>query len=211
MKLKENLITFQPSCVFDGYLRIEYNRSDDKILLKPCCEALPRNIKKLQIDSDYFINNVEECIHDFEKLDLRRLNHYYDGCCYITKQHSGINCLCENYKYNKKITWIENSILTGCNLNCIMCGSDHSYNKKEVELYKKLTSILKTFDLKLYNSTCQGEPLLYKDNLFDFIKNTKCDVNILSNGLLFSDNDIEFLETIIELNSQGLCPVDLHS
>lgn len=25
------------------------------------------------------------------------------------------------------------------------------------------------------------------------------------------DNDIEFLETIIELNSQGLCPVDLHS
>lgn len=193
MKINENEIVKEAICVFNGYLRIEYDRNDDKILFKPCCEAVPKSLDQLRIDSNYFINNVEKCIHDFENLNLRVLTKYYTGNCYITEQHSGINNLCENYLFNKKINWIENSILTGCNLNCIMCGSDHSYHKKEVDLYKRLTSILKTYDLKFYNSTCQGEPLLYKDNLFDFIEHSKCNVNILSNGLLLNNNDIEFL------------------
>lgn len=121
MKINENEIVKEAICVFNGYLRIEYDRNDDKILFKPCCEAVPKSLDQLRIDSNYFINNVEKCIHDFENLNLRVLTKYYTGNCYITEQHSGINNLCENYLFNKKINWIENSILTGCNLNCIMC------------------------------------------------------------------------------------------
>lgn len=180
-------------CIFNNYLILCYDRITDEILLKPCCALIPKaNMDIIRVKSEYFINNFEECLENYKKLDLSNLYEYYNGVCGVYHQKFGIDNICNNYTGNHTFTVIENSISAFCNLNCIMCSTHRGYNKREEFLYKEITKKIQNYDkLKEYSFTAFGEPLIYKDLVYDFLENSKCErVNLLTNGSLLNDEDI---------------------
>lgn len=181
-------------CKFDNYIRFEYDRTWDKILFKPCCGLWPKHyIEPLAWDSDFFIDNIEYCINEYSKFDLRNLfDHYVGNCAYKNYYTNFIGC--SNHTINKDVN-LENSILKNCNLNCIMCRNNNGRHEKEDYLYLRT---LKELQFK-YNmaTTCAGEPFTLKKELLDLVEhnvNTDKIIWILTNGTLLNESDIELLK-----------------
>ena len=192
-------INIRPKCAFNydkGFVRIEYNEIEDMVYFMPCCNARPKKyIEPIAYRSEYFINNINECIEKYKNFSMLDLNNYYIGDCIKSLRiESDMKKLCNNYDYNKKLSIIENSVSHGCNLKCIMCVLGKPVKKKEQEISKKIYEYLK--DLKLdtiVTGTC-GEPFVDKNTILDLAKNNKSKtIYITTNGTLLNKNDIEEL------------------
>ena len=177
-------------------LRIEYLRDLDKIIFKPCCTCYLKSLEEPIVwNSDYFIEHVNQCIDEYRKFTLNDLSKWYTGCCMQSSFYGNQKIgLCHEYLYNAELDTIENSILTTCNIKCIMCTCRNDvYNKKEAYLYNRLFDELNYKDCTVVTTQC-GEPLLYKKELFNLIKQRKWKhMTILTNGTLLTENDIDFL------------------
>jgi len=200
MKLNPRVIDeykYIHSCKFNEYCKLEYNRLKDKIIIKPCCLVNPINdIEPLVWDADFFVNNIDYCINEYSKFDLRNLSKYYKGTCvYKTYNATGFNTLCDNYINNKKIYRLENSTLRNCNLFCIMCRNDSGRNKKEDYIYLKI--LQETYGKYHIATTCVGEPFTLKEELFELLKTQNSgQIDILTNGTLLTKEDINLLSKL---------------
>ncbi len=179
-------------CNLIGYAKVRYNRELDHIYINPCSGVKPKKfIPPFSWKSDYFINNIDECIKKYESLDIQELSDYYDGTC-ILRYKFGDNRLCSKYSYNKHIKGINNSVLTGCNLNCIMCCERREYDKREAEVYQKLLDAMLTKKMEYAGLTHVGEPFLFKEQAINFLQNCKSDeVVVLTNGTLLNHDDLD--------------------
>lgn len=209
MKLSVDKFIHNHNCNFKNFLRLNYDRKTDEILLKPCCGVEPiKNKKIVRVQSDYFLNNLNECIKEYEQSDIHDLYKHYEGKCDVCNQKYNDSSLCQDYIYNKKILKIENSISSVCNLRCVMCNTPHDYCEKEVWLYKEVTKKLKNYQLDNYTFTCSGEPFLYKDVIYDFLDNNNTKrIGILTNASLINEDDFiklskyDNLEFIVSIDS----------
>lgn len=134
---------FECKCCFKNFLTINYNREYNKIYLKPCSATIPINNPYLIYDPDYFINNFDECIKNYELLNMNNLNDYYNGFCEVQCHLNNSIKLCQNYIFNTKVSNIQLDILQACNLDCIMCSHYKSFNKYEKELYIRILNCIK--------------------------------------------------------------------
>lgn len=84
--------------------------------------------------------------------------------------------------------------INSCNLNCIMCNNDHSYDRESMEMYWHLLNMCKNRGLKQIIPTTGGEPFLQKNKMVDYICSlTKADcekINIISNATLLDADSI---------------------
>ena len=108
------------NCDFKNRLRLEYNRELDRIILKPCCNVYPININEepFSYNSEYFLENINNCLQKYSEFDMYRLYKYYDGRCTNNSKGKLRNTICKNYDGNKIIETIEISIYKSCNLKC---------------------------------------------------------------------------------------------
>jgi len=181
-------------CCFKDSVRIHYNRENNLIYFKPCSGSTPINANIFSYDSDYFINNFDECLLNYENNIKTSLLTYYNGICIIDNYNYNRLCLC---KLNK-IKFIQNCISRNCNLKCIMCTESKGLNKKEEYLYKKVNDLIlqsnycKKF-LYIYEPTCSGEPFLYKNEIYKMVDSYIKNIHITTNGTLINDTDINIL------------------
>ena len=109
--------------------------------------------------------------------------------------------------------YIQWDITNKCNLNCEHCYKNSEIKEKELDLkeYIKICDIInKTAEeneLNISLSITGGEPFARKEDLFTILKYIERKrgiktVQILTNGLLIEDNDIEELKRISKL--QGI-------
>jgi len=184
-----------PYCGQKNYLRLEYDRVTDKIVFMPCCFIKPLDnnmIEPIAWPSDYFINNIEKCIYEYTKYDLKDLNKLFKGTCCAVYPTS--KKLCTNYKFNKSLSRIDTidfGISSFCNFKCVMCVHDKSYNQKEEYLYLKLLDYFKNRkDIKTSILSNKGEPFIYKEATFDYLENSNSNVEIITNAMLLTQSDI---------------------
>lgn len=185
---------FECKCCFKNFLTINYNRESNKIYLKPCSAIIPIDNQFLIYDPIYFVNNFDNCIKNYEKLNMNNLNEYYTGFCEVQCHLNNSIKLCQEYNFNTKVSNIQLDILQACNLNCVMCSHYKSFDKYEKELYVNILDCIKNskYNFKGINPCIGGEPFLFKDILFNFISTCKNiqDILILTNGSLINKNDI---------------------
>lgn len=186
------------NCV-KGFMRFTYDRIEDKICMLPCCSSrLPYNNynKSLKIDADYFIKNFDKCIENYINMDLSYLKSNFKGKCYVKECLENLDNLCYEYDGNKNIIEMNNSIATTCNLNCIMCPFNHTYCKREVELYHIVNKLITKYNPIRWSPTELGEPFLYKKELYEILDNNSFkEIFMFTNASLLDDNDINKLAT----------------
>lgn len=182
----------QKRCRFYNFVRVEYYRKSDKIVLLPCCTLTPKfELEPFVWEPEYFINNVNECLEIYKNKNMSVLDRFYNGRCAYCTYNDKFNRICINYEGNYELEKVENSILKSCNLHCIMCSARDEYNEKEVYLYNRLYEELdKKYQI---NTTAHGETFLYKKQLYDVVLPKFPKINILTNGMLINDDDIEKL------------------
>lgn len=185
----------KPTCILKNYLRITYDRQIDKIILKPCCNVLPKLMEPPFVyDPEYFIYNLEQCIHQWEQISIKNLALYYTGSCTASSHSQSNFSLCNEYNYNDHIYCIDISISRACNLNCLMCIEHKAMNIREQDIYIRLLKQIKSFPYTIWvTTTTVGEPFLYKDTIFDILEHSNHYLRILTNGVLLTDADIERL------------------
>ena len=190
MRLNSNSKLCNINCYKPGQIRISYDRLLDKVYFSPCCSIfLKQFIEPLSFDYDKFINNIEYCLEQYKNFDLTRLSDYYYGKCEQVFPYSSI---CSDYTWNSyDIQEIELAIFRRCNLRCSMCKLDHSSNDREEQLHLKVLNYFKNKSLNRILYTAFGEPMLFKDLIFDFLENSKIKKHeIITNAMLLSEEDI---------------------
>ena len=105
MQINNNTIklelTSKPICNRFGVIKLFYNRENDTISFLPCAGVLPKKyVEPISYCSKHFVNNLKECITNFENLKINDLENFYIGTCSGAYPYS--NKLCSNYNYNKK-------------------------------------------------------------------------------------------------------------
>ena len=179
-------------CRFYRSVRIEYIRDTDEIVLIPCCTVYPRlHDKPYYWKSDYFIQNVNQCLNDYQCANMIRLDKLYSGKCQYSTYNDDLNLICNNYTGNHNLIKIENSISKACNLHCIMCGARADHHEKESYLYNELFRQLDSN--YIISTTCHGEPFIYKQEFYKWVLPKFKRLDILTNGTLLNDEDIEIL------------------
>lgn len=181
-------------CNLTGYAKVRYNRELDMIYINPCSGVKPKKYEApIAWKTDYFCNHLDDCIHEYEQLDMQTLSDYYEGTC-ILRYKFGDSRLCTKYTYNKKITGINNSLLTACNLKCVMCNERREGHIGENRAYLQLLDTMINKEMNYAGLTHVGEPFLYKKESLNFVENCKSDeVVILTNGLLLDYDDLDNL------------------
>lgn len=179
-------------CNLTGYAKVRYNRELDHIFINPCSGVKPKKYEApFSWNTEYFCNHLDECIKEYEQLNIDELSEYYEGTC-ILRYKFGDYRLCTHYNYNNPITGINNSILTACNLKCIMCNECRSFDKKEAKAYLMLLDSMVDRQMQYSGLTHVGEPFLYKKESIEYLNNCKSDeVVILTNAMLLDRNDLD--------------------
>ena len=173
---------------------IDYDRNLDLIFFKPCSSSCLKELKQpFSWDPDFFLNNIEYCIEQYEKENLRNLNEKFNGTCEFM-EHTGFDKLCNNFYNNKKIKYLNIAIFKSCNLNCVMCHYKQKFNDREVYIYLTLLKKLETVkNIESVNISISGEPFLFKKEIFEFFEKTKFQKYILTNGTLLNHDDLDRL------------------
>lgn len=206
-----------PNCEDKKFIRISYY--NNQFAIYPCCPYEMNERTKpygILTKEDILNNNVFEkilfCKQEYGK-NNPEVKQLYPGCDtifypqtppYIINNHINPQYYCD-FHLNKEIDTVNVSITQTCNLNCKMCGYDHSPNKEIDELYFKILEQLKGHNLKTIQLTQEGEPFFYKSRTINYLKslhNNDCkNVFIVSNLTLLNENDIIDLHNIIINNN----------
>lgn len=184
------------NCYWKNSLTIRYDDKRNKILFMSCPRArIIKYEEPLAWDPEFFINNFNECLEKFSKLDLTNLSKYYFGDCVFSDTEG--DPLCKNTYENYNITNIENAISTDCNLRCIMCRVPHIYNEYRSNLYIKTLKLLQDIKINQVTLTSIGEPFVYKNETLDFINNCKCSRLYINTNLTLIDSSyLDMLKNI---------------
>ena len=196
-KLQIRLSNVFCSVIRSKYVYIDYDNYWNMFFFCPCCGAHPKKFEKpIAFTYDELMNNFEQCIKQYKDADLFDLTEYYEGQCNYIRESNQVNTsLCNRYYTNKNVETIQVMISHWCNLKCSMCTVKEDYNEFLANSYKKILIKCSKLDfIKKILVTGKGEPLLYKQETFDILKNTDKHLLILSNGTLMTDEDIDFLE-----------------
>lgn len=186
-------LTLKPICNRIGTIKLFYNMENDTISFLPCAGVLPKEyIEPISFNSKYFVDNLKKCIDDFENLNIGNLDNYYLGSCSGAYPYS--NKLCKNYNYNKHIIDLDLATSNSCNLNCVMCTQKSNNTELQSIRYKELLKAAEDLELDIIYPTASGEPLIFKKETFEFIKNSKSkNIKIVTNAILLNDDDIIYL------------------
>ncbi len=177
-------------CKYNNLCKINFGVDEkanfDKVFLVPCCNRNLKQSKEYSYDSVQFSNNPITYIKELEK---ENCSCFVDGCNGTIGETKDI----------------EVSLTRKCNLKCVMCGYDHSFNAAQEKIYKDTLENLKGNNLGTLTLTSEGEPFIY-DWIYDYMKSLTSDdfkrVYILTNGTLIDDEKLE--EVANNLKAKGI-------
>ena len=90
------------------------------------------------------------------------------------------------------VSFINNSVLESCNLNCVMCNFKHTKMDIEEKIYKEIMNYLVTTDYNIQATTI-GEPFLFKTDMLKWLIELKSKMYVITNGTLLDEDYIKEL------------------
>lgn len=156
-------------------------------------------------DTNLRIISLNDILESKDILSFLKEVHSYN---YEDKKLLGSKCWPEEKCdwRNESIKEIGVCISRACNIHCVHCGYRIDPSEKDKENYFKVLEKIKGNKLKYISLTSVGEPFIYKEETFDYLKSltlNDCEiVKIQTNATLIDEKDIDLLEEI--KNNSGI-------
>lgn len=189
--------------------------------MKNCCSY---NQLRLIIENDYVIISpccVKEAYKDYLKIisieELKKIDNLYEylNALYKTGTSSPLYKECQLYitdqtinecNWNKdRLSGIDMSITTSCNLTCSMCRNNIIVNNDIDNLYYSCLERIKGHQLEVIYLTEAGEPFLHKNRAIEYIKSLTLNdtraVHTTTNLTLLNTSDIIDLKQFRDASS----------